>query len=96
MESLDPRTGNARWRVDVPSTAVLLGIPGPGDARPRMMLLHDNRTAAVHDLATGETLATAELPPANYGPENPTVSGGLHPAAAPRPLRRRWCPRTTR
>ena len=42
-----------------------------------MMLLHDNRIAAVHDLATGETLATAEWPPANHGPENPTVSGGF-------------------
>jgi outer membrane protein assembly factor BamB len=77
VESLDPLTGAARWRVDVPSTAVLLGIPGPGDAAPRMMLLHDDRVAAVHDLATGLKLASTELPPANYGPDNPTVSGGL-------------------
>lgn len=76
VESIDPRTGNARWRVEVPSTAVLFGIPGPVGSLPRMMLLHDNRIAAVHDLATGETLATAEWPPANHGPENPTVSGG--------------------
>jgi outer membrane protein assembly factor BamB len=76
VESIDPRTGNARWRVEVPSTAVLFGIPGPGDSLPRMMLLHDNRTAAIHDLATGETLASADWQPANYGPENPTVSGG--------------------
>jgi hypothetical protein len=31
----------------------------------------------VHDLATGERVAAVEVPPANYGPENPTVSGGL-------------------
>ncbi len=77
VESIDPRTGLPRWRVEVPSTAVLLGIPGPAGQGPRMMLLHDDRTAAVHDLATGERLARVEVPPANYGPENPTVSGGL-------------------
>jgi hypothetical protein len=33
--------------------------------------------AVAHDLTTGAELARAELPPANYGPENPTVSGGL-------------------
>jgi outer membrane protein assembly factor BamB len=76
VESIDPRTGDVRWRVDVRSTAVLLVIPGPGGALPRMMLLHDDRIAAVHDLATGEKLTTAEWPPANYGPENPAVSGG--------------------
>jgi hypothetical protein len=74
--SIDSRTGNARWRVEVPSTAVLLAVPGPGASPPRMMLLHDNRTAVVHDLRTGERLAGADWPPANYGPENPTVSGG--------------------
>jgi outer membrane protein assembly factor BamB len=77
VESIDPRTGLPGWRIDVPSTAVLLGIPGPGDRGPRIMLLHDDRTAAVHDLATGERVASVEMPPANYGPENPTVSGGL-------------------
>jgi hypothetical protein len=77
IEALDPRTGSARWRIDVPSTAVLLGIPGPNDDGPRMMLLHSDRTAAVHDLSTGRLIAETEVPPANYGPENPTVSGGL-------------------
>ncbi len=77
VESIDPRNGRPRWRIEVPSTAVLLGIPGPADQGPRIMLLHDDRTAAVHDLATGERLASTEVPPANYGPENPTVSGGL-------------------
>jgi outer membrane protein assembly factor BamB len=77
VESINPRTGAARWRVDIPSTAVLLGIPGPADEGPRMMLLHDNREAVIHNLSTGAELSRAELPPANYGPENPTVSGGL-------------------
>lgn len=77
VESLNPRTGASRWRVEIPSTAVLLGIPGPGDDGPRMMLLHDNRSAVVHDLGTGAEIARTEFPPANYGPENPTVSGGL-------------------
>ena len=77
VEALDPRTGGARWRIDVPSTAVLLGIPGPNDEGARLMLLHDDRTAAVHDLSTGRLITTAEMPPANYGPENPTLSGGL-------------------
>ena len=77
VEALDPRTGAARWRIDVPTTAVLLGVPGPNDAGVRLMLLHDDRTAAVHDLATGRLITETRLPPANYGPENPAVSGGL-------------------
>ncbi|HET6531969.1 MAG TPA: PQQ-binding-like beta-propeller repeat protein [Actinoplanes sp.] len=77
VEALDPRTGKVRWRVQVPSTAVLLSVPGPNDEGTRMVLLHDDQTAAVHDLTTGELITSAELPPANYGPENPTVSGGL-------------------
>jgi outer membrane protein assembly factor BamB len=91
VEAIDPRTGGARWRVDVPSTAVLLGVPSsnhpattpdrtegsPNDEGTRMMLLHDDRTAAVHDLATGRLISQTEMPPANYGPENPAVSGGL-------------------
>jgi hypothetical protein len=31
----------------------------------------------VHDLGTGARLAAAVLPPADYGPDNPVVSGGL-------------------
>jgi outer membrane protein assembly factor BamB len=77
VESLDPDTGATRWRVDVPSTAVLMGVPGPAGAPPRMLLVHDNRTLALHDLSTGRLLATAPLPPADYGPDNPAVSGGL-------------------
>jgi hypothetical protein len=85
VESIDPRTGAGRWTVDVPSTAVLLGVPGLPGGPPRMLLVHDNRTMALHDLSTGRLLASAPLPPADYGPGNPTVSGGLivlrHPGA---------------
>ena len=77
IEALDPLSGAALWRIDVPRTAVMLGVPGPGDAGGRLMLVHDNRTMTVHDLSTGDQLAVADLPPANYGPENPVVSGGL-------------------
>ena len=84
VDLVDPVTGSTRWQVDIPSTAVLMSVPGPAGAPARMLLVHDNRTAAVHDLATGARLATGPLPPADYGPDNPTVSGGLillrHPA----------------
>jgi hypothetical protein len=102
VESIDPWTGATRWTVHIPSTAVLMGVPGPPGQPPRMLLVHDNRTLALHDLGTGKLLATAPLPPAGYGPENPTVSGGLivlrHPGAwgpqvsayDPVTLRRRW------
>ncbi|BCJ54907.1 hypothetical protein Asp14428_63820 [Actinoplanes sp. NBRC 14428] len=102
VEAVDPATGRTRWRVDVPSTAVLAGVPGPAGEEPRMLLLHDDRTAVVHDLTTGAVLARAQLPAADYGPDNPVVSGGLlllrHPtltgrvvsAFDPVTLRQRW------
>lgn len=77
VQALDPVDGTVRWEVQGPGTAVLLGVPGANDDGTRMMLLRDDRTATVYDLATGEQRATAEWPPANYGPENPAVSGGL-------------------
>jgi outer membrane protein assembly factor BamB len=77
VESIDPRTGVTQWRVDVPSTAVLLSVPGPAGQAPRMLLVHDNRTMALHDLTTGRLLNTAPLPAADYGPGNPAVAGGL-------------------
>jgi hypothetical protein len=77
VELVDPITGRSRWQVNVPSAAVLLGVPGPAGAPPRLLLVHDDRTAAVHDLATGARLTSGSLPPADYGPDNPVVSGGL-------------------
>ncbi|MFI7600566.1 PQQ-binding-like beta-propeller repeat protein [Actinoplanes sp. NPDC049681] len=102
VAAVDPATGRTGWQVPVPSTAVLLGVPRSGDVAPRMLLVHDNRTAAVHDLATGALLATGKLPAADYGPDNPVVSGGLlllrHPtltgrvvsAFDPVTLKHRW------
>jgi outer membrane protein assembly factor BamB len=102
VESIDPRTGGTLWQVDVPSTAVLMGVPGADGQPPGMLLVHDNRTMALHDLATGQVLARAALPAAGYAPDNPAVSGGLivlrHPGAwgqqisayDPVTLLRRW------
>ena len=77
VEAVDPVTGATRWHVPVPSTAVLLGVPGIGDQGARMLLVHDNRTAAVHDMVTGARLAAGNLPPADYGPDNPVIIDGL-------------------
>jgi outer membrane protein assembly factor BamB len=77
VESVDPVSGDALWRVNVPSTAVLMSVPGPAGSPPRMLLVHDDRTMTVHDLTTGRLLASAPLQAADYGPDNPAVSGGL-------------------
>ncbi len=77
VDSVDPVTGRVRWTVRVPSTGVLLGVPGPAGSGPRMLLVRDDATMALHDLATGRQLASVPLPPADYEPGNPTVSGGL-------------------
>ena len=77
VRAVDPVTGAIRWTVHVPSTAVLMGVPGPPGAPTRMLLVHDDRTLAVHDLGTGRMLARASIPPADYAPDNPTISGGL-------------------
>ncbi|MEV4702591.1 PQQ-binding-like beta-propeller repeat protein [Actinoplanes sp. NPDC049316] len=102
VEAVDPATGRSSWTVPVPSTAVLTGVPGPAEYPWRMLLVHDDRTAAVHDLATGAELARVQLPAADYGPDNPVLSGGLlllrHPtlggrmvsAFDPVTLQRRW------
>jgi outer membrane protein assembly factor BamB len=76
IAALDAMTGHTRWQVPVAQTAVLLGLPGPAGSGPRMLLLEDGRVAQVRDLATGQVLASAVLPPADYGPGNPTLVGG--------------------
>ncbi|MEU4241422.1 PQQ-binding-like beta-propeller repeat protein [Actinoplanes sp. NPDC026619] len=77
IEAIDPLTGDTRWTVPVPSTAVLLGVPGAADEGSRMLLVHDDRTLAVHDLDTGRRLASTTVPAADYNPGNPVVVGGL-------------------
>ena len=102
INAVDPATGRSRWTVQVPSTAVLLGLPGPADEGARMLLVHDNRTLAEHDLDTGRQLASTRIPAADYNPGNPVVAGGQillrHPGAwgaevsayDPVTLRQRW------
>ncbi|WP_430783769.1 PQQ-binding-like beta-propeller repeat protein [Actinoplanes sp. G11-F43] len=77
VEVIDPPTGFARWRLWVPSTAVLLGVPGRSDGPPRMLLVRDDLTAQVYDVDSGAVLAQRRLPAANYDPENPVIAGGL-------------------
>ena len=88
VHAVGPASGSTRWQVPVPSTAVLMGIPGPDDGGPRMLLMHDDRTAAVHDLETGRLLTSAQLPAADYGPDNPSVAGGLLTLRHPTPTGR--------
>src|SRR5688572_5590440 len=38
VDALEPVGGSTRWQVPVPSTAVLMGVPGPADNGPRMLL----------------------------------------------------------
>jgi hypothetical protein len=96
---VDPLTGRTRWSVSVPSTAVLQDVPGDPS---KALLVHDNGVAQLRDLGTGGLLAEARLPPADYGPGNPGISGGAlllrHPSGSgydvtaydPRTLRQRW------
>ena len=76
VDAVDPLTGRTRWTVPVPSTAVLLGVPGLGDEESRMLLVHDDQTMAVHDLETGKLVARTRIPAADYSPDNPVVAGG--------------------
>ncbi|GAA2621697.1 outer membrane protein assembly factor BamB family protein [Paractinoplanes durhamensis] len=77
IQAIDALTGETVWTVRVPSTAVLLGVPGVADDESRMLLVHDDRTLAVHDLNTGRRLASTTVPPADYNPDNPAVAGGV-------------------
>ena len=76
IEAVDPTTGHTMWTVQVPSTAVLLGVPGVGDDESRMLLVHDDQTMAIHELDTGKLLASTKVPAADYNPQNPVVAGG--------------------
>lgn len=76
VDAIDPYTGATMWTVVVPGTAVLVGVPGPGDEGGRMLLIRDDRTATLHDLSDGSVLATATLPIADVGSDNPVVAGG--------------------
>jgi hypothetical protein len=75
VEALDPDAGLPRWRVDVPSTAVLLSVPGPETGGARMLMVRDDLTARLYDGRTGAVLAERKVPAANYDPENPLLVG---------------------
>ncbi|GIE80388.1 hypothetical protein Aph02nite_63380 [Actinoplanes philippinensis] len=77
VEALDPVAGKARWRVAVPSTAVLLSVPGPPGDTARMLMVRDDLTAQLYDGRTGALLAERKVPAANYDPDNPLVAGGV-------------------
>jgi hypothetical protein len=77
VEALDPVAGSTSWRVEVPSTAVLLAVPGPAGEAARMLMVRDDLTAQVYDGRTGALLAGRTVPAANYDPENPLVVGGV-------------------
>ncbi|MBO3736052.1 outer membrane protein assembly factor BamB family protein [Actinoplanes flavus] len=77
IEMLDPAAGAARWRLWVPSTAVLLAVPGPPGGPGRLLLVRDDLTAQLYEVATGTPLAAQRMPAANYDPDNPVVAGGL-------------------
>ena len=76
VQVVDPVAGTPLWQVRVPSTAVLLSVPGVADTPARMLLVRDDRTAHLYDVGTGRYLAGRALPPADYNPENPVVAGG--------------------
>ena len=76
VDAIDPYTGGTLWTVVVPGTAVLAGVPGPGDEGGRMLLIGDDRRATLYDLSDGSVLASGRLPLADYGVDNPVVAGG--------------------
>jgi outer membrane protein assembly factor BamB len=76
IDAVDPTTGRTLWTVRMPTTSVLLGVPGLGDDESRMLLVNDDRTMALYDLATGQKLVSREVPAADYNPANPVVTGG--------------------
>ena len=77
VQVIDPEIGTVRWEVDLQSTAVLLGVPGPADGQPRALLVGADRTADLYDVETGRHIASRTLPAADYDPDNPVVAGGV-------------------
>ncbi|WP_229069257.1 PQQ-binding-like beta-propeller repeat protein [Actinoplanes sp. DH11] len=77
VQVVDPTVGDVRWQVDLKSTAVLLGVPGPADDPSRMLLVRDDRVADMYDVESGRLLASRALPAADYDPDNPIVAGGV-------------------
>ncbi|MEU4556801.1 PQQ-binding-like beta-propeller repeat protein [Actinoplanes sp. NPDC023936] len=76
VQVIDPAIGDVRWQIHLRRTAVLLGVPGPADTEPRMLLIGDDQLADLYDTADGRHLASRKLPAADYDPDNPVVAGG--------------------
>lgn len=72
VTAVDLGTGREVWTVPVPSSAAVLPVPG---TPPRLVMVHDTGRVELRDFADGRVSATAQLPPADYGPDNPTVIG---------------------
>ncbi|MBE1489052.1 outer membrane protein assembly factor BamB family protein [Plantactinospora soyae] len=70
VEAVDLVTGIVRWRLPLSSTAVVQPVPGDP---ARVLIVHDNVTAELRDLATGDLVGTGQLPPADYAQSNPRV-----------------------
>ncbi|WP_410817919.1 PQQ-binding-like beta-propeller repeat protein [Micromonospora sp. 050-3] len=72
VHGVDPATGATRWSVPLPSTAVLRALPGlPG----RVLLVQDDGLVRLLDARDGTERGRGQLPPADYGPDNPQVVG---------------------
>ncbi|MGC4814353.1 PQQ-binding-like beta-propeller repeat protein [Micromonospora sp. DT228] len=72
VHGVDRSTGATRWSVSLPSTAVLRALPGlPG----RVLLVRDDGVARLLDARDGTERGRGQLPPADYGPDNPQVVG---------------------
>ncbi|MET7375607.1 PQQ-binding-like beta-propeller repeat protein [Micromonospora arida] len=69
VHGVDPATGATRWSVPLPSTAVLRALPG------RVLLVQDDGSARLLDARDGAEHGRGQLPPADYGPDNPQVVG---------------------
>ncbi|MFC6023330.1 PQQ-binding-like beta-propeller repeat protein [Plantactinospora solaniradicis] len=70
VEAVDLGTGIVRWRLPLSSTAVVQPVPGDP---ARVLILHDNVTAELRDLGTGDLVSSGRLPPADYAQSNPRV-----------------------
>ncbi|MEU5935594.1 PQQ-binding-like beta-propeller repeat protein [Micromonospora sp. NPDC047187] len=72
VHGIDPATGATRWSVPLPSTAVLRALPGlPG----WVLLVQDDGLVRLLDARDGTEHGRGQLPPADYGPDNPQVVG---------------------
>ncbi|MEV4532408.1 PQQ-binding-like beta-propeller repeat protein [Asanoa sp. NPDC049518] len=84
IDAVDLATGRSLWHQRVPSTAVAHVLAGDP---PLAVLLLDSGRIEVRDLVTGALRGAGSLPPADYAPDNPRLTGHgfvlRHPDARP-------------